>query len=83
MAIGIKFIFDYEDGRKLEKSQINVIDEDGGVVEFTLTDFEINGLKAGAKQDFYCEVTFSKHKEVVLFAKSMDIEEKDGKKAWV
>lgn len=82
MATSIKFIFDYEDGRKLETTKVEVIDQEAGIVEFMLTDFEINGLKAGPKQDFYCEVYFPKHKEVVLFSKCMDIVETNGKKAW-
>lgn len=81
-ATGIKLIFPYEDGRQLEKSVVTIKDAENGIIEFSLTDFEVQGLKVGEKQNFMCEVYFPSHKEVVLFAKSLNISIENDRKVW-
>lgn len=81
-ALGIKFIFPYDDGRELEKSIAKIIDAENGIVEFSLTDFELQGMKVGEMQNFKAEVQFAAHKEVVLFAKSLNIIIENERKVW-
>jgi len=82
-AVGIKFIFPYQDGRDLEKSVVTILDAEKGLVEFTLSDFEMQGLKVGEGQAFKCEVQFIDHKQLVVFAKGMNIVLNDERKVWV
>lgn len=44
----IKVLLPYEDGRTLEKNSVAVSDAESGMIELTLTDFELQGLKIGA-----------------------------------
>jgi len=81
-ALGIKLIFPYEDGRTLEKSDVTILSMDKGIIQFSLTDFELQGLKEGMGQNFTAEVLFSTHKEIVLFAKSLNIVIENDRKAW-
>ena len=81
-AQAIKFIFPYEDGRNLEKMMVKVLDLDKGLVEFSLSDFELQGLKVGQGQNFKAEIIFPTHKEVVIFAKSLNIIMDGERKAW-
>lgn len=81
-ATGIKLIFPYEDGRTLEKSVVSILDADKGLIEFSLSEFELQGLKQGEGQSFTAEVYFPAHKEVVLFAKSLNIVIENERKVW-
>jgi hypothetical protein len=81
-ATGIKLIFPYADGRELEKSVVSILDADQGLIQFSLTDFEMQGLNVGEKQNFTAEVYFPTHKEVVLFAKSLNIIIENDRKVW-
>jgi len=81
-AIGITLKFPYSDGRELEKSVVSIVDAEAGIIEFSLTDFELQGLLEGTNQNFKAEVYFPTHKEVVLFAKSLNIIMENDRKVW-
>ncbi len=81
-AQGIKLIFPYEDGRDLVKNSVTIIDADAGLIEFELTDFELQGLKVADNQNFMAEVTFATHKEVAIFPKSLNIKLENERKVW-
>lgn len=81
-ALGIKLIFPYENGGELEKSTINILDEEKGLIEFELSDFEVQGLKAEENQTFRAEILFAGHKELVIFAKCMSISMENERKVW-
>lgn len=81
-AVGIKLCFPYEDGRELEKNSVTIVDAEKGLIEFELSDFEIQGLKAEIDQSFRAEVTFPQHKELVVFSKCMNISLENDRKVW-
>lgn len=81
-ATGIKLFFPYEDGRELQKTAVTVLDSEKGLIEFELSDFELQGFKAEEGQSFRAEVTFPQHKEIVVFPKCMNISLEDERKVW-
>lgn len=80
----IVFYFEYHDGRILEKSNCTVLDSENGLVEVEITDFELQGLKAGENQNCKCKI-FMQNMDVldVLFSKAYSINIVDGRKVWL
>lgn len=79
-ASEILFKFPYLDHRILTKRNANVVDADESIVEVTLDEMDINGLNEGKEQNFKAEVVIDGVKHTVLFAKSLNVEIKNGKK---
>lgn len=81
-ALGIKILLPYENGEILTKNVVDVIDAANGVIEFGLSEFELDGLKVGPDQNFLAEIMFQNEKMTVLFAKGMNIVQAGERKAW-
>jgi len=79
----IKFVFPYENGATLEKNVVDIIDAHRGIVEISLSDFEVQGLKAEASQNFKAEIHMEGFVYTVLFAKGMTVEMQGERKVWV
>ena len=78
----VKFIFPYENGSTLEKNAVDLIDAHRGIVEITLSDFEVQGMKAEKGQNFKCEIHMDGYIFTVLFAKGLNIELQGERKVW-
>jgi len=79
----IKVLLPYEDGRTLEKSSVTVVDAENGMIELTLSDFELQGLKPG-KNSFGAKIYMQNGDMYsVVFNDGMFINNADGKKAWL
>ena len=79
----IKVLLPYEDGRTLEKSSVTVVDAENGMIELTLSDFELQGLKPG-KSSFGAKIYMQNGDMYsVVFNDGMFINNADGKKAWL
>ena len=80
----ITFYFEYNDGRVLEKSSVEVLDHETGLVEVEITDFELQGMKVGSEQNCKCKI-FMQNMDVltVLFSKAYTIDVIDGRKVWL
>lgn len=81
-ALGIKILLPYHNGATLEKNAVDVIDDEAGIIEFGLSDFELQGLPEGLGQSFKAEIQTMTHKLVVLFAKGMNITVENERKVW-
>jgi hypothetical protein len=81
----IKIMIPYDDGRILEKNSVSIVDAETGIVEMTLTDFELQGLKVG--QSSFGAKVYMKDGVVytVSFANGCNIylDENSGRKVWV
>ena len=80
----IKFLLPYEDGRVLEKHSVDIVDEESGIIELTLTDFELQGLMVGKRQNFKAKV-YMKSGEMltVLFSGGLNVESDGERKRWI
>lgn len=84
MAEKIIAILPYENGNNLEKSSIKVLDAENGIIELTLSDFELQGLKVGPKQSFKVKVQMNGGDEfTLLFAGGLTVEVQGERKAWI
>ena len=83
-AESVKVLLPYDDGRVLEKSSVKILDSESGLIELTISDFELQGLKVGQKQSFAAKV-FMKSGDVysVLFSGGLNIAQNGDKKVWV
>jgi len=79
----IKVQFEYENGHTLEKTNPKILDAAEGKIQVDLDEFEIQGLKVGDAQNFLAEVQIDDDIYHVLFAKSLNVRIKDGRKAIV
>lgn len=77
---GITVKFPYMGNRILEKTTVDILDYDRGIVKVELTDFEIQGLNEGIGQNFKAEVKLGGDVYTVLFAKGLNVELKDERK---
>lgn len=76
----IKFKFPYENGEVLEKNNVEILDFTKGTVKIELSDFEIQGLKTGEKQNFYADIVIGRTKYTVEFTKGLNVLEKNQRK---
>lgn len=76
----IKFKFPYENGEVLEKSNVEILDFQKGTINIDLSDFEIQGLKTGEKQNFYADIVIGRTKFTVEFTKGLSVIEKNQRK---
>jgi hypothetical protein len=81
-AIGIKLIFPCENKRELIISVVSILNAQEGIIQFSLSEKELQGFSLGLKQNFIAEVYFQGHKEVVLFAESLNIIIENERKVW-
>lgn len=81
-AIGIKVLLPYESGSVLEKNAVDIVDAERGMIDVTITEFEMQGLKVGDGQNFRCEITMPDHKLVVLFSKGLNVKLEGERKVW-
>lgn len=81
-AVGIKILLPYGNGEVLEKNTVDIVDADRGIISITLSDFEIQGLKAEMGQNFKAEIQFAEEKLVVLFSKGLNVELQGERKVW-
>ena len=79
-ADSIKFRFPYENGEVLEKNNAEILDFQKGTVKIELSDFEIQGLKTGEKQNFYADIVIGRKKFTVEFTKGLNVTEKNQRK---
>ena len=79
----IKFIFPHENGRALEKNTVNIVDTENGIVEVELSDFDVQGLRVGEKQNIICELTTYDETFTVLFSKALTVQMVGERKEWV
>lgn len=79
----IKFLFPHENGRVLEKNSVDIVDLEQGIVEVQLSDFDIQGMKVGDKQNILCEITTYDEKFTVLFSKALTIGMVGDRKEWL
>ena len=76
----IKVIFQYENGEMLEKNKIDIVDIEKGQFKVELSDFEIQGLKVGEKQNIYAKIYFQDMTYHVMFPKGLTVGIKDERK---
>lgn len=79
----IKFMFPHENGRTLEKNSVTIVDTENGIVEVELSDFDVQGLKVGEKQNILCEITTYDEKFTVLFSKALTVDMVGDRKEWL
>lgn len=77
---GITVKFPYLGNRTLEKSNVEIIDVDKAIIKIDLSDFDIQGLNVGLEQNFKAEVKIGGEVLHVLFAKGLNVAEKDERK---
>ena len=81
----IMVLLPYEDGRTLEKNNVSIISEENGMIELTLSDFELQGLKVG-RNNFLAKV-FMKDGTLytVNFANgcSIAVDDRTQRKVWL
>jgi hypothetical protein len=78
----VKVLLNYEDGRVLEKNNVDIIDKENGSIEIVISDFELQGLKLGVS-DFYCSVYMNNGDHFkVKFAGGQCIKMVDERKVW-
>lgn len=80
---GIKVKIPYENGEVLEKSKVNVLDVDNGKISIELDEFEVQGLKVGLGQTFRAEAIFGDTVYHIVFAKGLNVELRNERKAIV
>jgi hypothetical protein len=76
----ITLYFQRDDGGMLGKKDFSVVDAQNGVLEFTLTDFEVQALKTGKHQDFFAKVVVGDEVLTIEFSKGLDVVIKDERK---
>ena len=69
---GVKFYFEYENGRTLEKNNFKCTDLENGLGELELTDFEIQGLKVG-RSSFTAQVFAGDEILTLEFIKGLEV----------
>jgi hypothetical protein len=79
----IKFIFPHENGRTLEKTTVNILDFQTGVIEVELSDFDIQGLRVGLDQNIIAELLTYDEKLTVLFSKALNVAMVGERKEWI
>lgn len=80
----IKVCLQYEDGRTLEKNSVSILSEENGMIELSLSDFELQGLKVG-KSSFLAKIYMKDGTlYTVNFANgcNISIDEKSQRKVW-
>lgn len=81
----VKVLLPYEDGRVLEKNSVAIYDAESGMIELTLSDFELQGLKVGLNS-FLAKIYMKDGMMyTVSFANGLNIQvdEKSERKVWV
>lgn len=73
--------FEYEDGRELMKSNIELTSPEIGEGKLSLSDFEIQGLKLGKGQPFILQFSLDGKVNKVLFSNALDVIEIEGRKS--
>lgn len=53
----LKVMFPYHSGKTLEKTKVDIVDASNGIIKIELSDFEVQGLNEGEKQNFWAYAT--------------------------
>jgi hypothetical protein len=69
---GIKFFFQYENGRTLEKNNFKCTDLENACGEIELSDFEIQGLKVGVS-NFTAQAFMGEEILILEFTKGLEV----------
>lgn len=80
----IKVLLPYDDGRVLEKNSVAVLDAESGMIELSISDFEMQGLKVG-KSSFLAKIYMKDGTMyTVTFANGCNVhlDEKTERKVW-
>ena len=80
-ATDFKVFVEYDDARKLEKSNIQITSAENGEGKFSLSDFEIQGLRLGKGIPFILQFSLDGELKKVLFSNALDVTEIDGRKS--
>lgn len=78
-ADGITLFFNYENGTRLEKSLVNVVDAQQSLISVEVSDFEIQGLPIGNNQSVFGKVRIDGDDYLVHF-KGLDVGLENGRK---
>jgi hypothetical protein len=80
---GIKVKIPYENGEVLEKNKVDILDINCGKIKIHLDEFEVQGLKVGLGQTFKAEAIFGDTVYHIVFAKGLNVELRNERKAIV